>query len=240
MGRGGAVFGGFQPDAVVHYGEMPSAPYSMKDREHAVLTQSNNVIGTLHVLYAIRDLVPDAHLVKLGTMGEYGTPNIDIEEGFIEIRHNGRVGLPPVPEAAGLDLPPLEGARLAQHPLRVSRLGSARHRPASGRRVRDAHGGNRPGRPAAHAVRLRRCLRNRAQPVLPPSGDRPSADGVRQPAGRHAGTSTSRTPFAASSSPSMNPAQAGEYRVFNQFTQQFSVLQLAELVQRPEPRSGWT
>ena len=74
----------------MHYGEMPSAPYSMKDREHAVFTQTNNVVNTLNVIYAIRDLTPDAHLVKLGTMGEYGTPNIDIEEGYLEIDHNGR------------------------------------------------------------------------------------------------------------------------------------------------------
>ncbi|MEM6715245.1 MAG: NAD-dependent epimerase/dehydratase family protein, partial [Cyanobacteria bacterium P01_C01_bin.147] len=69
----------FQPDAVVHFGEQRSAPFSMIDREHAVLTQTNNVIGNLNLLYALRDHFPDCHLVKLGTMGEYGTPNIDIE-----------------------------------------------------------------------------------------------------------------------------------------------------------------
>ena len=120
----------------MHYGEMPSAPYSMKDREHAVFTQTNNVVNTLNVIYAMRDITPDAHLVKLGTMGEYGTPNIDIEEGYIEIDHNGRTRHPAVPEAAGLDVPPVEGARLAQHPLRVPRLGHAGHRPEPGRRLR--------------------------------------------------------------------------------------------------------
>jgi UDP-sulfoquinovose synthase len=84
------VFQEFRPDTVVHYGEIPSAPYSMIDRDHAVYTQHNNVIGTLNVLWAMREVAPDAHLVKLGTMGEYGTPNIDIEEGYIEIHHNGR------------------------------------------------------------------------------------------------------------------------------------------------------
>ena len=84
------LFREFRPEAIVHYGEMPSAPYSMKDREHAVFTQTNNVVNTLNVIYAMRDITPDAHLVKLGTMGEYGTPNIDIEEGYIEIEHNGR------------------------------------------------------------------------------------------------------------------------------------------------------
>ena len=75
----------YQPEAVVHFAEQRSAPYSMIDRRHAVYTQHNNVIGTLNVLFALSEFVPDCHLVKLGTMGEYGTPNIDIEEGFIEI-----------------------------------------------------------------------------------------------------------------------------------------------------------
>ena len=74
------LFREFEPEAIVHYGEMPSAPYSMIDRDHAVFTQTNNVVNTLNVLYAMAELAPDAHLVKLGTMGEYGTPNIDIEE----------------------------------------------------------------------------------------------------------------------------------------------------------------
>ena len=95
------VFRDFRPEAVVHYGEMPSAPYSMKDREHAVFTQTNNVINTLNVLFAIEAFVPDCHLVKLGTMGEYGTPNIDIEEGYIEIKHNGRSDTLPFPKLPG-------------------------------------------------------------------------------------------------------------------------------------------
>ena len=71
----------FEPEAIVHFGEQRSAPFSMIDREHAVLTQVNNVVGTLNLLYIMRESFPDCHLVKLGTMGEYGTPNIDIEEG---------------------------------------------------------------------------------------------------------------------------------------------------------------
>ncbi|MQA83128.1 MAG: NAD-dependent epimerase/dehydratase family protein [Streptosporangiales bacterium] len=80
----------FRPDAVVHFAEQRAAPYSMIDRKHAVYTQQNNVVGTLNVLYAIAEIDRDIHLVKLGTMGEYGTPNIDIEEGWIEITHKGR------------------------------------------------------------------------------------------------------------------------------------------------------
>jgi UDP-sulfoquinovose synthase len=90
------VFREFQPQAVVHYGQIPSAPYSMKDRRHAVLTQMNNIEN--NVIFAILENVPDCHLVKLGTMGEYGCPNIDIEEGFIEIEHRGRTDTLPFPK----------------------------------------------------------------------------------------------------------------------------------------------
>ncbi|MGD1931947.1 MAG: NAD-dependent epimerase/dehydratase family protein [Leptolyngbyaceae cyanobacterium] len=91
----------FQPEAVVHFGEQRSAPFSMIDREHAVLTQTNNVVGNLNLLYVLRDHFPDCHLVKLGTMGEYGTPNIDIEEGYITIEHNGRKDTLPYPKQPG-------------------------------------------------------------------------------------------------------------------------------------------
>jgi UDP-sulfoquinovose synthase len=91
----------FEPDAIVHYGEQPSAPWSMKSVDNAVVTQANNVIGSLKLLWAMRDYAPAAHLIKLGTMGEYGTPNIDIEEGFIEIEHKGRRDTLPFPKLAG-------------------------------------------------------------------------------------------------------------------------------------------
>ncbi len=91
----------FEPETIVHFAEQRSAPYSMIDRKHAVFTQTNNVIGTLNVLFAIREVQPDCHLIKLGTMGEYGTPNIDIEEGYIHIEHNGRRDLLPFPKQPG-------------------------------------------------------------------------------------------------------------------------------------------
>jgi UDP-sulfoquinovose synthase len=91
----------FEPEAIVHFGEQRSAPFSMIDREHAVLTQVNNVVGTLNLLYVMRSDFPDCHLVKLGTMGEYGTPNIDIEEGYITIEHNGRKDILPYPKQPG-------------------------------------------------------------------------------------------------------------------------------------------
>lgn len=90
-----------EPEVVVHFAEQRSAPYSMIDRKHAVFTQVNNVVGTLNLLFALRETQPECHLVKLGTMGEYGTPNIDIEEGYIKIEHNGRSDVLPFPKQPG-------------------------------------------------------------------------------------------------------------------------------------------
>ena len=90
-----------QPDAIVHLAEMPSAPYSMIDAQHAVYTHQNNLMGTLNLLFAMRDITPDAHLLKLGTMGEYGTPNVDIPEGFFEIEFRGRKDTLPFPRQPG-------------------------------------------------------------------------------------------------------------------------------------------
>ena len=92
--------GELKPDAIVHLGQVPSAPYSMIDRDHTVFTQQNNVVNNLNLLYAIKDIVPHAHLLKLGTMGEYGTPNIDIPEGFFEVEYRGRKDKLPFPRQA--------------------------------------------------------------------------------------------------------------------------------------------
>lgn len=84
------VFTSFEPDAVIHYAEQPAAPYSMLNRRAATLTIQNNLLVTANVIFAVRQFAPDAHIVKIGTMGEYGTPNIDIEEGWLEVEHKGR------------------------------------------------------------------------------------------------------------------------------------------------------
>ena len=84
------VFQSFTPEAVVHYAEQPAAPYSMLNRRAARLTLDNNLDVTLNLIWAVHEFCPQAHIVKLGTMGEYGTPKIDIEEGWIEIEHKGR------------------------------------------------------------------------------------------------------------------------------------------------------
>jgi UDP-sulfoquinovose synthase len=78
------------PEAIVHYAEQPAAPYSMLNRRAAALTLHNNLTATANVIFAVREFCPEAHIVKIGTMGEYGTPNIDIEEGWLEVEHKGR------------------------------------------------------------------------------------------------------------------------------------------------------
>ena len=95
------MFREFQPDAVVHLGECPSAPYSMMDVQHAAFVQTNNIVSTFNLMFAIRDIRPDAHLLKLGSMGEYGTPNVDIPEGFFEIEYRGRRDCLPFPRQPG-------------------------------------------------------------------------------------------------------------------------------------------
>lgn len=95
------LVGKFQPDALVHYAEQPSAPYSMIGWPEARLTLKNNLNATFGVIQAILTHAPECHIVKLGTMGEYGTPDIDIEEGWIDIEHKGRSGRFLFPRAAG-------------------------------------------------------------------------------------------------------------------------------------------
>lgn len=85
-----AIFKDLRPEAVVHYAEQPSAPYSMIDYDCARKTLNNNINTTFNLIWAVMEYAPECHIIKLGTMGEYGTPNIDIEEGWIEIERNGR------------------------------------------------------------------------------------------------------------------------------------------------------
>lgn len=84
------IFKEFKPDGVVHFAEQPSAPYSMIGYNEAKQTLVNNLTTTLNVAYAVKESNPDCQIVKIGTMGEYGTPNIDIPEGWIDIEFRGK------------------------------------------------------------------------------------------------------------------------------------------------------
>lgn len=90
-----------KPDCIVHLGEIPSAPYSMMDVGHCNYTMMNNIVGTNNILFAMHKHVPNCHLLKLGTMGEYGVPNVDIPEGFFEIEYRGRKDRLPFPRQPG-------------------------------------------------------------------------------------------------------------------------------------------
>jgi UDP-sulfoquinovose synthase len=225
------------PDAVVHFGEMPSAPYSMKDRERAVFTQTNNVVGTLNVLYAMRDLAPEAHLVKLGTMGEYGTPNIDIEEGFIEVRHNGRSDYLPFPKMPGsmYHLSKVHDSHNIHFACRVWGL-----------RATDLNQGVVYGiRTEETALDDRLLTRFDYDDVFGTALNRFCLQAViGHPltvygrGGQTRGYLNIEDTLRCVELAILHPAHSGEFRVFNQFTEQFSVSQLAELVQKAGAEIG--
>jgi len=231
------VFRTVRPQAIVHYGEMPSAPYSMKDRDHAVFTQTNNVVGTLNVLWAIRDLAPDGHLVKLGTMGEYGTPDIDIEEGFIEIRHNGREDYLPFPKLPGsmYHLSKVHDSHNIHFACRVWGL-----------RATDLNQGVVYGIQTDETrIDDRLLTRFDYDDVFGTALNRFCLQAVighpltvygrgGQTRGYLNIVDTLRCVELAVT----HPAAPGEFRVFNQFTESFSIVELAELVQKAGAEYG--
>src|SRR5713226_4441420 len=223
------VFNIFRPEAVVHYGEQPSAPYSMIDHNRAAFTQVNNVIGTLNVLWAMRRVAPNSHLVKLGTMGEYGTPNIDIEEGFIEVHHKGRRDVLPFPCQPGsfYHLSKVHDSHNIRFACKAWRVAAT-----------DLHQGVVYGIETEETsldegvatsfhyddvfgTALNRfCVQAAAEIPLTVCGK----------GGQCRGFLNIRDTLRCVELAMANPAQPGEYRVFNQFTETFTVLQLAELV----------
>ena len=224
------IFRDVQPEAVVHYGEQPSAPYSMGSHEQAVRTQDNNVVNTLNVLYAIRDVAPDAHLIKLGTMGEYGTPNIDIEEGFIEIKHNGRSDTLPFPKLPGslYHCSKVHDSTNIHFACRVWGLRATDLNQGVVYGIADA--GDADRRAAGHPVRLRRVFgtalnRFCVQAVI---GHPLTVYGA---GGQTRGYLNILDTLRCVELAALNPAAEGEYRVFNQFTEQFSIAELATMVQ---------
>ncbi len=219
------------PETVIHYGEQPSAPYSMKSRATAVETQFTNVIGTLNLLFSLRDRVPDSHLVKLGTMGEYGTPNIDIEEGFIEIEHKGRRDVLPFPKMPGslYHLSKVHDSHNIHFACRIWGL-----------RATDLNQGVVYGIDTEESARDERLVTrfdydeyfgtvlNRfcVQAVI----GHPLT--VYGEGGQTRGFLNIRDTLQCVELAAQNPPDLGEFRVFNQFTEQFSVAELAELVRR--------
>lgn len=231
------IFKDFEPEAFVHYAEQRSAPYSMIDRQHAVFTQVNNVVGNLNVLFAMKEHAPDCHLIKLGTMGEYGTPNIDIEEGYIRIQHKGREDVLPYPKQ------PFSFYHLSKVHDSHNIMFTCR---SWGIRATDLNQGvvyglwtdetkgderllNRIDYDGVFGTALNRfCIQAAVGHDLTVYGK----------GGQTRAFLDIRDTLQCVELAALNPADRGEFRVFNQFTEQFSVLELAQRVQAVAANMG--
>lgn len=223
------LFRAFDPEAIIHYGEIPSAPYSMIDRDHAWETQRNNVEGCMNVIWAMKEITPDAHLVKLGTMGEYGTPNIDIEEGYLDIEHNGRTDRLPFPKLPGsmYHLSKVHDSHNIHFGCRVWGL-----------RATDLNQGVVYGMHTDETeIDDRLLTRFDYDEIFGTALNRFCVQAViGHPITVYGGGTQTRgflnirDTIQCIDLATRNPAAQGEMRVFNQFTETFSVLQLAEEV----------
>ena len=221
----------FQPDSIVHFGEQRSAPFSMIDREHAVLTQVNNVVGNLNILYAMKEDFPDSHLVKLGTMGEYGTPNIDIEEGYITIEHNGRKDTLPYPKQPGsfYHLSKVHDSHNIHFACKMWGLRATDLNQGVVYGVLTDETGmdemliNRLDYDGVFGTALNRfCIQAAIGHPLTVYGK----------GGQTRGFLDIRDTVRCVELAIANPAEAGKFRVFNQFTELFSIGELATMVQK--------
>jgi len=228
------VIGDVRPDTIVHFAEQRSAPYSMIDQSHAAYTQINNVIGTLNVLYAIAETDPAIHLVKLGSMGEYGTPNIDIEEGWLEVTHKGRTDTVLYPKRPGSfyhlskvhDSHNIEFACRAWN-LRATDLnqGIVYGQETDETRL-DPRLATRFDYDAVFGTVLNRMI------VQAVCGSPLTVYG----SGRQIrGLLDIRDTVECIRLAAEHPAEPGEFRVFNQFTEQFSVLEIAQTIKAAYP-----
>jgi UDP-sulfoquinovose synthase len=231
------LIGRIVPDTFVHFAEHRSAPYSMIDREHAIENHRNNVTGTLNVLWAIKDHAPDCHLVKLGTMGEYGQPNIDIEEGWLEVEHQGRKDRLPFPKQPGsfYHLTKVHDSDNIMFACRVWGIRATDLNQGvvygldTDETLRDPRLVGRFDYDAVFGTALNRFL---VQAAI--GHDLTVYGGGSQTRGYLNLRDTVRCVQIACE----NPAERGEFRVFNQFTEQFSVLDLARRVQAVAAQEG--
>jgi len=227
----------FEPEAVIHFAEQRAAPYSMIDCKHAVFTQVNNVVGTLNLLFALREFQPDCHLVKLGTMGEYGTPNIDIEEGYIAIEHNGRKDVLPFPKQPGsfYHLSKVHDSHNMMFACKIWKLRATDlnqgvvYGTITDETALDGGLINRFDYDEVFGTVLNRfCVQAAVGHPLTVYGK----------GGQTRGFLDIRDTVRCVELACLNPAAAGECRVFNQFTEQFSVLEIAKLVQKAGRKMG--
>jgi UDP-sulfoquinovose synthase len=231
-----ATIRGFAPDAVVHFAEQRSAPYSMIDRRHAVATQTNNVVGTLNVLYAIAETNPDIHLIKLGTMGEYGTPNIDIEEGWLEVTHHGRTDRMLYPKRPGsfYHLSKVHDSHNIEFTCRIWGLRATDlnqgvvYGQQTDETARDERLATRFDYDAVFGTVLNRFV------ILAALGEPLTVYGD---GGQTRGLIDIRDTAQCIRLAAENPPERGEFRVFNQMTEAMSVLDIAKLVADLHPNA---
>ena len=226
-----------RPDAVIHYAEQPSAPYSMMGYTQARCTLDNNLGTTFNLIWAVLEHAPECHIVKLGTMGEYGTPNIDIEEGWITVEHKGRQQKFLYPRQAGslyhtskvLDTD-LLWFYVRTHGLRVTDLMQG---PVYG--VSTPEADLDPGlMPNFHYDDIFGTVVNRFL-VQAVAGVPLTVYGK---GGQRRGYLNLRDTLQCVALALDHPARPGELKILNQFTETFSVNELAELVQKAGARLG--
>lgn len=226
-----------RPDTIIHYAEQPSAPYSMQSRGAAVYTQTNNVVGTLNLLFAMRRYCPSAHLVKIGTMGEYGTPNIDIEEGYLTIVHNGRTDTLPYPKQPGsfYHLSKVHDSHNIAFACRVWGLSATDLNQGVVYGIETHETELHPElRTSFHYDHVFGTVLNRF--LVQAATGKPLT--VYGSGGQTRGFLNIRDTIQCVALAATNPARPGEFRVFNQFTEQFSVLGLAQKVEAAGRRAG--
>jgi UDP-sulfoquinovose synthase len=231
------IFKEFKPDTIIHYAEQPSAPFSMMGRREATATLNNNLNVTLNMIYAVKEFCPEAHIVKLGTMGEYGTPNIDIEEGWLEVDHNGRKQKFLYPRQAGslyhttkvMDTD-LLWLYVRTWGLRVTDLMQG---PVYGIKTYET-GDNLELAPSFHYDHIFGTVLNRF--VVQAVAGVPLT--VYGKGGQKRGFLNIKDTMACIGLAVQKPAKQGELRVLNQFTEVFSVNELADKVQSVGDKMG--
>lgn len=228
----------FSPETVIHYAEQPSAPFSMLDRESCLSTHQNNVNGTLNLMFALMKFSPKCHIVKLGTMGEYGTPNIDIEEGWLELTHNGRSDRVLFPKKPGsfYHLTKVHDSANLEFAARVWNM-----------RVTDLNQGVVYGMKTSE-TELAQGLHTsfHYDSIFGTVLNRFLVQSVKNyPLTVYGNGSQTRGFLNINDTLKCvqlaveNPADLGEFRVFNQFTEQFSVSELAHRVSAAAKRAGF-
>ena len=234
-----SVFQTFEPDAVIHYAEQPAAPYSMMGHREAIFTITNNLVSTANLIHTVKEHNLQCHIIKLGTMGVYGTPNIDIEEGYLEVTYKGRNHTFLYPKTPG-SLYHLTKAQDGDLLFFYCRMW--------GIRVTDLNQGPVYGLETAESRLDRRLLPifnyddifgtvlNRF--LVQAVADVPLT--IYGKGGQTRGYLNIIDTIACVELAIRQPAAAGEYRVFNQFVETFSVNDLAARVQEAGQKMGLT